>query len=177
MVTDERPADAGETAAEQGDLPAVGETSSNNDSRDQASTARSPRTRSSGKGSRRRDTGQKRVRQPAARSKTGAAPVTLEKVLAAFVACGRCSFFLAGYRALHGLDNLQQAIDQSNGKWLELTWDYQTRHLLQSSYGGKLDVDLYYYGGCCKECQRRYEFMEAAGEDTPGSLRVELRLS
>ncbi|MCA9990924.1 MAG: hypothetical protein H6666_02060 [Ardenticatenaceae bacterium] len=177
MVTDERPADAGEIAAEQGNMPAVGETSSNNDSPDQASTARSPRTRSSGRGSRRREPGQKPARPPAARSKKNSAPVTLEKVLATFVACGRCSFFLAGYRALHGLDNLQQAVDQSNGKWLDLTWDFQTRHLLQSSYGGKLDVDLYYYGGCCKECQRRFEFMEAADEDTPGSLRVELRLA
>lgn len=73
-----------------------------------------------------------------------------------FVACGRCSFFLAGYRVLHGTEALEQAAQKSDDQWLTLIWDLETRRLVQSSYGSRLDIDFYYFDGRCPECQRRY---------------------
>ena len=113
----------------------------------------------------------------------------LDTVMADFVACGRCSFFLTGYRALHGVENLENAVDASVDAWLVLAWDHETRRLVQSSYGSRLDVGFYYYDGRCPECQRRYvigsgdEAVEPAQDETetitpeptePHSLRVAL---
>lgn len=82
--------------------------------------------------------------------------------MADFVTCGRCSFFLAGYRALHGVENLEQAAQESEDEWLTLAWDQDTRRLVQSSYGSRLDIEFYYFDGRCPECQRR--FVIGAGE-------------
>ena len=100
----------------------------------------------------------------------------LERVLRNFVACDRCSFFLAGYRVLHGLSDLEAAAGNQSDQWLRLSWDSETRHLLQKSYGGRLDVDLYYYDSHCPACQRRFVY-EARDEETgePESLRIEVR--
>ena len=83
--------------------------------------------------------------------------------MADFIACGRCSFFLAGYRVIHGADELKQAAEASDDEWLTLSWDHETRRLVQSSYGSRLDIEFYYYDGRCPECQRR--FVIGAGED------------
>lgn len=87
----------------------------------------------------------------------------LETVIDDFIACGRCSFFLAGYRALHGSDSLAQAAQSSDDDWLVLNWDHETRRLVQSSYGSRLDIAFYHYDGRCPECQRR--FVIDGGED------------
>lgn len=84
------------------------------------------------------------------------AKTDLETVIADFVACGRCSFFLTGYRVLHGENRLREAAEASEEEWLALSWDHDTRHLVQSSYGSRLDIDFYYYDGRCPECQRRF---------------------
>ena len=76
--------------------------------------------------------------------------------MADFIACGRCSFFLAGYRVIHGVEALQRAADESDDDWLRLEWDHETQRLVQDSYGSRLDISFYYYDGRCPECQRRY---------------------
>jgi hypothetical protein len=95
-----------------------------------------------------------RNRQGRRRKKKG--KTDLETVMEEFVACGRCSFFLAGYRVLHGTEALEQAAQDSDDQWLTLKWDSETRRLVQSSYGSRLDIDFYYFDGRCPECQRRY---------------------
>lgn len=76
--------------------------------------------------------------------------------MADFFACGRCSFFLAGYRVLHGTEAIEQAAEASSDQWLTLKWDHETRRLVQASYGSRLDIDFFYFDGRCPECQRRY---------------------
>ena len=102
-------------------------------------------------------------------------PAELEAVIGDFVACGRCSFFLSGYRVIHGLDSLQAAIENQSGKWLELAWNQETRHLVQKSYGGRLDVELYHYDSRCPECQRRFIYQAATEEGEQESFKIELK--
>lgn len=102
----------------------------------------------------------------------------LERVLRNFVACDRCSFFLAGYRVIHGLDNLEAAAKNQSDRWLALSWNSETRHLLQKSYGGQLDVDLYYYNSHCPACRRRFVYQadeEGEGEEVSPSFRIEVK--
>lgn len=70
---------------------------------------------------------------------------------------------------LHGSDSLEQAAEESSEQWLALAWDHETRRLVQSSYGSRLDIEFYYYDGRCPECQRR--FVIGSGEDVaePGA--------
>lgn len=99
--------------------------------------------------------------------------------MADFVACGRCSFFLAGYRVIHGKDQLEQAIEASDDEWLTLRWDHNTRQLVQSSYGSRLDIEFYYFDGRCPECQRRFVISggegsaEPVGEELPQESQYE----
>ena len=86
----------------------------------------------------------------------------LDLVVDDFVACGRCSFFLAGYRVLHGMEALKEAAEASDDEWLVLRWDMATKQLVQKSYGSRLDIEFYYFDGRCPECQRR--FVIEAGE-------------
>lgn len=102
----------------------------------------------------------------------------LERVLRNFVACDRCSFFLAGYRVIHGLDNLEAAAKNQSDRWLALSWNSETRHLLQKSYGGQLDVELYYYDSHCPACRRRFIYEageEEEGGETAASFRIEVK--
>ena len=94
----------------------------------------------------------------------------LDAVIADFIACGRCSFFLAGYRVIHGIEALRRAAEQSDDEWLQLAWDRQTQRLVQDSYGSRLDVSFYYYDGRCPECQRRYVI---SPEDDEMSMETE----
>lgn len=87
--------------------------------------------------------------------------------MADFVACGRCSFFLAGYRVLHGADQLAEAAEASDDEWLALKWDHATRRLVQESYGSRLDIEFYYFDSRCPECQRRFVIGTGEEADSP----------
>ncbi len=102
------------------------------------------------------------------RGRNGASPVS--RVLAAFYACGRCSYFLASYRATHGLDHLD-AISQDGDDWLTLRWDERSRDLLEKSFGVRSDQDAYYLTVCCPECQRGYVYQK---EDAANAFQVEV---
>lgn len=96
-----------------------------------------------------------------------------------FVACDRCSFFLAGYKILHGEESINAAVETSDGRWLTFAWDPQTRQLLQKSYGGRLDIELDYYDSQCPACQRRFVYEQGEGEEAPDgtaeSFRIEIK--
>ncbi len=87
--------------------------------------------------------------------------LSLALVQADFVACGRCSYFLAGYRVLHGLPALENAIAASDGEWLILAWNEATRRLMQKSFGCRIDNEWYHYETCCPVCYRRFQVTTA----------------
>lgn len=107
-------------------------------------------------------------------------PTTLKlrDLLKQFVACGRCGYFLAGYRVLHGVEALEEAAAECDDGWLELIWDQQTRHLVHQSYGVRPEPDFFYYDICCEECQRRivYEDDEELEEEMEKTFRVDVKL-
>jgi hypothetical protein len=90
----------------------------------------------------------------------------VDKLTEEFLPCGRCSFFLAGYRVLHGVDHVSAMAEKVKDGWLELRWDEEVRELVQQSYGGELDIELFHYDSRCPECLRRYTYHagENAGE-------------
>ena len=99
---------------------------------------------------------------------------TLRQVTARFAGCGRCSYFWAGYRMVHGMAALETAVAQSKSGWLELAWDGQMPDLIYKTYGVRLDIAHFHYEGCCKECRRHYIYEEAEGEEEAHSFRIEI---
>ncbi len=83
-----------------------------------------------------------------------------------FLACGRCSYFLAGYRVLHGQPALGTAAAGAEDSWITLTWDGPTRELVFKSYGLRTDIDHFFIEHACPECQRRLVY-DQGEEDTP----------
>lgn len=119
--------------------------------------------------------------KPERRHRAAAKPKK-QQVIDNFVACDRCSFFVAGYQILYGEAQIEEAIAASDGRWLQLLWTAQTRQLLQKSYGGRLDIALVYYDSQCPACQRRFVFEgeeEAEeGEEHDGTtdfFRIEIK--
>ena len=81
----------------------------------------------------------------------------MEGVQKQFVACSRCSYFLAGYRVIHGSAGLESAVAGSDGEWLVLEWNEETRHLVQKSYGCQIDMEWQQFSACCPFCNRRFD--------------------
>ena len=97
----------------------------------------------------------------------------LEAVTHLFMACARCSYFLAGYQLI--FDDLASAVSQSSDNWLTLSWNQAVRLLTLKSFGCPIDVDLLHYAGHCPECQRVFVY-ELLDEQPPKTtLRIELR--
>ena len=99
---------------------------------------------------------------------------TLRQVTARFAGCGRCSYFWAGYRVVHGMAELETAVAQSKSGWLDLTWDGQMSDLIYKTYGVRLDIAHFHYEGCCKECRRHFIYEEAEGSDEAPGFRIEI---
>lgn len=92
-----------------------------------------------------------------------------EIVVGSFLACGRCSFFLSGYRMIH--NDFTSSVQKSLGGWINLSWNGVTRDLIQKSYGPRIEVDVYHYEGICLECQRQYRFI---GEENTPILMIQV---
>ena len=95
-----------------------------------------------------------------------------ETVAGAFVACPRCSFFLAGYRLIH--DDFAEAVEKSQGNWLDLTWNSATRNLVQKSFGCRIDQDTFHFEGVCKECRRSFVYKASPTERSTEVFRIEV---
>ncbi len=98
----------------------------------------------------------------------------LTQVVSWFAACGRCSFFLAGYTVAGGEGALETAVAQRGKKWLHLTWNRDVANLVHKSYGSRVDINCYHYEGRCQECRRRFVY-HAEDESGAPSFRIELR--
>lgn len=102
--------------------------------------------------------------------------LSMRDVLKQFVACGRCGYFLAGYRVLHGVEALEEAANDCTDGWLELIWDQPTRQLIYKSYGVRPEPDMFYFDICCEECQRRLVYEEEE-EGVPSEMfRIDVKL-
>ena len=99
---------------------------------------------------------------------------TVRQVADRFAACGRCSYFWAGYKVLCGEEAQETAVAESTTGWLELIWHPEIPRLLYKSYGVRLDVDFFHYEGCCQECRRRFMYQAAENDDEPGSCAIEV---
>lgn len=99
---------------------------------------------------------------------------TLQQVTDRFAACGRCSYFWAGYRVLFGLAEQETAVAHSKSGWLELNWDERMPELVVKSYGVRLDTGHYHYEGCCQECRRHFIYQASDKEDEADAFRIEV---
>ena len=93
-------------------------------------------------------------------------------IRARFAACGRCCYFLGSYTSVHGVAELETAVKEGLSDWLTLTWDHQTRMLVHKAFGVQLDVDYYFYEGCCVACSRQFSFK--SDEEGRVTFRVKL---
>lgn len=92
-----------------------------------------------------------------------------------FVACPRCSFFLAGYRLLE--QDFDEASESASTDWLDLTWNPGVRNLVRKSYGCEIDEDLQVFQGVCPECRRAFVFAahEEEGDADQFSIQINPR--
>ncbi len=107
------------------------------------------------------------------RRKGKRATTNYDKMVAHFAACGRCSYFLAGYRVLHGVENLETAVSQSPAEKLNLSWNFDMRDLLTKSYGVTFYIDHLYFEAVCPECGRQYNYT-AGDEGKEDTFHVEM---
>jgi hypothetical protein len=107
-------------------------------------------------------------------NKSGQNQISLRQVTKLFAACGRCSYFWAGYRVLFGVEAQETAVAQGQSGWLDLEGNSQMSELLHKSYGVRLDVAHFHYEGCCKECRRRFVYQAAESEDEFNSCAIEI---
>ena len=94
---------------------------------------------------------------------------------AAFFACPRCSYFLASYRARHGLESLQAAAVADDSSWLDLKWNPEMPALLQNSLGGEADAALFHYSISCPECHRVFLYHQEEGGEATFQVEVQPR--
>lgn len=99
--------------------------------------------------------------------------VNVDQLISHFSACGRCSFFLTGYRVLQGVDDLETAVAKEKGRWVRLTWNHEMRDLVSKSYGVHLYIDFYHYDGRCPECGRHFIY-ESDPDAEQESFRIAL---
>ena len=101
--------------------------------------------------------------------------LSLRQVGERFAACGRCSYFWAGYRVIFGEEAQKTAVaeDQIAG-WLYLSWNFQVPELVLKSYGVRMDIEHIHYEGTCEECRRHFIYQAPEAEDEEALFCVEL---
>lgn len=105
-----------------------------------------------------------------------AVPVAASEIIAAFVACGRCSFFLSGYRALRGNDGFVADALQAQDNWLEMAWQPALIPLIEKSYGMSFRDGMYHVEHMCHECGRVFVYRHEPDDDADSqtTLRVQI---
>ena len=98
--------------------------------------------------------------------------LTPEKVTSAFWVCPRCSFFLSGYKLINA--DFAQSVEKSEDGWLDLTWNHDTRLLIQKTYGYRIDKDTVQYEGICRECHRVFMYGQSEEAEAQPYFRIEI---
>ena len=101
--------------------------------------------------------------------------LSLQIISELFVGCPRCGFFLSGYRARAGVQQLTSAILQVKNvsrDWLVLDWQPTMLDLLERSYGCEVPSDTFHFETRCEACARVLILEESAEQIT--SLRIQL---
>jgi hypothetical protein len=101
--------------------------------------------------------------------------VSLDELVACFAPCGRCGYFLAGYRAALGLANLQTAVSQTKSGWIVLAWNDVVRELVLKSYASDIEENDFHFEGSCPECHRHFIYRAPNHPNQPHTLRMEIR--
>ncbi|MCB9420702.1 MAG: hypothetical protein H6667_12920 [Ardenticatenaceae bacterium] len=99
----------------------------------------------------------------------------LRQIMTWFAACGRCSFFLAGYRLICDEEALETAVANRSKKWLVVPWSHALAELIHKTYGSRIDISCYHFEGQCVECHRRFTFQGSEKDDEPATFRIELK--
>lgn len=99
----------------------------------------------------------------------------LQQIVTWFAACGRCSYFLAGYRLISDEAALETAVANRGKKWLTVPWSQELADLIHKTYGSRIDTSYYHIDGQCPECCRRFTYQEANKKDQTTTFRIELR--
>jgi hypothetical protein len=107
---------------------------------------------------------------PRSRSK-----LKVKDVIAYFAACGRCGFFLTGYRAAYGQESLETAVAKAKGGWLTFTWGIELRELILLNYGSRIEAADFHFDGCCPECRRSFTYHASRSPRRPDRLRIEIK--
>ena len=102
-------------------------------------------------------------------------PVDISPLVRNFAACGRCSYFLAGYRVLVGTEGLETAVAEKKPNWLVLEWSHRMIDLVSRSYGIPLNFDNLSVTAICEECRRPFRLAHV-GDDEP-TTRFEIHFS
>jgi hypothetical protein len=140
------------------------------------SKASQPRSGAGDQGRPRRRTRRKKKKksrgQHAARQRVAS---DIDPVVAAFGGCGRCSFFLSGYRARRGVEPFLADVRQMEDDWLTLTWQNDMADLIKKSYGFEMSDGLFHLEHCCRECQRTIIYDNSA-EDADALPVVQAQL-
>jgi hypothetical protein len=99
----------------------------------------------------------------------------MQQTVAWFAACGRCSYFLTGYRLISDEDVLETAVANRGKKWLTVPWSHELAKLIDKTYGSRIDTSYYHIDGQCPECSRRFIYQQTAKENKPATFRIELK--
>lgn len=87
-------------------------------------------------------------------------PQTPAAIRAAIRGCARCSYLLAGYQALYGVERLEAALAHNRRNWLHLEWANlgDLLRLLDDHYGYRLLYLPLHFEGLCDECRRAFVY-------------------
>ena len=99
------------------------------------------------------------------------------QIVAWFSACGRCSFFLPGYRLTCDEAAWETAVARRKKHWLVLPWSRAAAILVDQTYGSQIDVDCFHYDGQCPECRRRFTLRIDEDKPETTAFRIELKPS
>ncbi len=96
-------------------------------------------------------------------------------VIRYFAPCGRCGYFLTGYRASYGEANFETAVSEETGGWLTLSWGTDIPELFVKSYGRVVEANDVFFTSACPECYRALTYAAPSGEDQPATFRLEVK--
>jgi IS1 family transposase len=91
--------------------------------------------------------------------------MSVEAIVKRFAVCGRCSFFVAGYKLLMGNEHWETAVNQIDGRWLRLAWTAEVGRLAGHSFGARLDISCFHYESRCPECGRSFQYRAADNKE------------